>query len=201
MATIKRFLCIFLGAAVLAAASFPATAMLLNVRGGILYGASAVPVGDRLFDVEFVRTAYPPDDFFPHMEGFNSYLAMAALLEFVIIDSPLGAFDSNPSLVESDCPYTDHCWLAVPWGINAENGALYFGYIQNGPTEGDDFLSFGRCYQTVVNDCPQAWTRWSNRAPEPTTVFLLLAAGLVWLVMRGVGGPCSRLGICSVSPQ
>lgn len=95
-----------MGIAALGAASSPALAATLDVRGGQLHGATGVDVGGSLFDVQFVDGSCaglfggctnPVTDF-----TFTTYdtanLARIALAEQVFNDTAAGNFDSNPGL-------------------------------------------------------------------------------------------------------
>jgi hypothetical protein len=187
MASMARFFRVFVMAAVLAGISCAATAnVVLDVRGGILYGASGVPVGDRLFDVQFVRTN-DPLVLIPNLEGFNGLLAMLALLDYALVDSPLGAFDSNPTLVYgASCSVYGYCTIAMAQSYELPGGYVDYLGVTNGPIESLDSLTGGRCvYLPIDNECAlYEWAQWSDHVPEPATVPLLLSAGLAWLSLR-----------------
>ena len=187
MASMARHLMAVVMAAALAVLSSSATAnVILDVRGGLLYGASGVPVAGRLFDVQFVRTN-DPLTLIPNLQGFDGLLAMLALLDYVLVDGPSGAFDSNPNLVaNASCSGYGYCTIAMAGSYELPGGYVDYLGVTNGPIEGLDGLTGGRCvYLPLDNECAlYEWAQWSEHVPEPATVPLLLAAGLACLTLR-----------------
>ncbi len=107
---------------------------VLNTSGGILTGASGVNVNGTLYDVAF-REGTCADlfsgcdqnsDFIfsnPSNDGTLLGNAMLALLEQVLIDSPLGAFDSNPALTYG-CYVASECRIISPLFVNGSSMGL-----------------------------------------------------------------------------
>ncbi len=84
----------------------PAQAVTLNVVGGQLLGASGVNVNGSLFDVEFLDgscvSLFNGCDAvtdFTFQTEIDARLAAQAILDTVLLDGPLGQFDTFPGLV------------------------------------------------------------------------------------------------------
>ena len=105
-----------------------ASAAILTVNGdGLLTGAQNVIVEGNAYDVMFV-TGLCSDvfdgcdevsDFFFQNEAI-AVAASQALLDQVIIDGPLGAFDTDPLLTET-CNTTGSsplCFISTPYGFS-----------------------------------------------------------------------------------
>ena len=108
------------------AGALPGSAATLSVSNGILTGATGVTIGRKVYSVEFVDGSCLSlfsncaDD--PAASGLPAFafstsdqarLASLALLVQVMIDSPLGAFDSDPALT-AGCE-TASCVVLTPY--------------------------------------------------------------------------------------
>ena len=99
-------------------------AVTLDVREGVLFGASDVNVNGVLYDVAFMDGSCidlfngcdQNSDFTfssPDNDGILARLASTALLEQVFLDSSLGAFDSTPNLTDG-CTHSTTCNIFTP---------------------------------------------------------------------------------------
>lgn len=103
-----RFLSLAIGLTIYSGISYAAT---LNLSNGILMGVTGVDVNGTLYDVAFKEGTcaqqfggYASNSDFtfanPNNDPTQINTAMIALLDQVFIDSPLGAFDTNPALIK-----------------------------------------------------------------------------------------------------
>ena len=174
-----------------------AAATLRIDEEGLLLGAQDVLVAGVLHDVEFVSGrcidlfsfCNEAEDFLFQSESAAD-AAASALLEQVLVDGPLGNFDSDPARMAGCNPATVRCGARTPWRQNPQ-AVLYVDVIEtiNGYAVGEfgdriesvtvrrDFDTYGRNVVYAV------WTV----VPEPGTA-LLLGFGLV-----GLAG-CPRAG-------
>ena len=106
----------------------------LNITNGILMGASNVDVNGALYDVHFLDGTC--EDLFngcndnsdftfsnPTNDGTQINAAMTALLEQVFLDTPLGAFDTNPALING-CILSIQCTAQTPLFVNIPGNGL-----------------------------------------------------------------------------
>jgi hypothetical protein len=200
-----RFLSGCFIAVFLAASSMTAGAVILHVRGGILYGASNVPVEGKLYDVEFVdgtcaalfNACDDPTDFQFHTAESGA-LASRVLLDLLLDDN---VFDYHPELING-CRFHgvgEPCMILtpispdIPWPGTEPPGRYFLAaWAQNGGHWWDPFSGCCVGYSTFMDTAyePYVFARWTA-APEPVTITLLLAAGLAWLGLqrRGVTQP------------
>jgi len=123
----------------------------LDVRGGQLFGASDVPVGDMLFDVEFVDgTCVAVFDGCDESSDFefatlaDARLAGEVLLAEVFLDVGLGTFDTDPLLTNGCGPDPDlaDCIVLIPYALDTPPPPeiLLSGQVSNHEVEGNDFV-------------------------------------------------------------
>ncbi len=115
---------------------------MLNVQNGTLFGATDVDVNGILYDVSFEdgicadlyngcdqNSDLPFSN--PTNDGTLGLAANLALLNQVFIDSPLGAFDSDPTL-------TNGCQLNTPLFVSQGGSGLGIQWIFNDTIESKD---------------------------------------------------------------
>lgn len=179
-----------------------------DVIDGILMGASDVDVNGVLYDVQFLdgtceglfSECDDNSDFTfsnPLNDGAQINAAMTALLEQVFLDSPLGAFDTNPALING-CILSTQCIARTPLFVNvAGNGlgitaAVNRDVVLNAQVGSADHITAGggqRSYDTTnnVQFNPAAdgivYAVWSGAAvvPVPPAVWLFVS-GLFALI-------------------
>ena len=166
----------------------PSPAVMLQVdESGQLTGATGVDVGGVLYDVEFVEgtciAAFDgcdeQSDFLNDL--FDPFAASQALLDFVLLDTEAGDFDTMPDLTRG---IENIMWgdiltpeEAFAGPFNTVAGAV----ASNDTEEGYDFVNAfgGPNDMDTSNDDGKVWARWRvHDVPEPGTL-LLLASGLV----------------------
>jgi len=168
-----------------------AGAATLDVRGGVLYGATGVSVNGTLYDVSFVDgtciglfSGCDSQLDFPFSSAAAAVAASQALLEQVFLDGPLGAFDSNPTLTRG-CEAAFQigvCSVFTPVdtlvnNVLADNNSVEaFDSVRAAFTlPGEDLTPYG----TVV------YGVWAAAVPEPAPALLwLLGAGLIVSMAR-----------------
>ena len=97
----------------------------LIVEMGILKGATGVQVGDRIFDVEFIDgicvdlfNGCDSSDDFDFTDQQSATAAAQALLDQVFIDSPLGDFDSDPTLTLGCANTVRTCFTIIAYSLD-----------------------------------------------------------------------------------
>lgn len=171
-------------------------------------GASDVNVNGALYDVQFLdgtcenlfNGCDDNSDFTfsnPLNDGTQINAAMTALLEQVFLDSPLGAFDTNPALING-CILSVQCIAQTPLFVNvAGNGlgitaAANRDVVLNAQVNAADHITAGggqRSYDTTnnVQFNPAAdgivYAVWSDTTVVPVPPALwLFGSGLLALI-------------------
>lgn len=183
-------------------------AAILDVRNGELFGASGVDVNGVLYNVAFLDGtaielydgADENSDFpFTNLSDLNDssliVAASQALLDQVLIDSPLGAFDSAPNLING-CRAPGACYIYTPLWV-APSGAMGVVSVYNKNTVGGDDIGAGSGSNTFdtgwwlesesTADYDRAvYAVWSKTSSVPVpAAFWLLGSGFLSLV--GIG--------------
>ncbi|MBI1393134.1 MAG: hypothetical protein GC152_10380 [Alphaproteobacteria bacterium] len=118
-------------AACLSFAAAPASAAVLNVGlDGQLAGADGVNVNGTLYDVIFFNAqciqafdGCDSVDDFAFRSSEDAFDAATALFDQVLVDGPLGAFDTNPSLTFG-CMFGADCRIAIPYAFDPFGAVL-----------------------------------------------------------------------------
>ena len=180
----------------------------LNISNGILMGASDVDVNGALYDVRFLDGTC--EDLFngcndnsdftfsnPLNDGTQINTAMTALLEQVFLDTPLGAFDTNPALING-CILSIQCTAQTPLFVNVPGNGLGItaavnrNVVLNAQANSADHITAGggqRSYDTTnnVQFNPAAdgivYAIWSDATVVPVPPALwLFSTGLLGLI-------------------
>ena len=185
----------------------PSVAATLTVENGQLVGATGVVVGDDIFDIEITNQTCvevydgcneASDFVFFDLEVARS--AGRALFDQVLIDGPLGAFDSQPNSVNG-CDFIASCILQTPWANPTLSGfALgFFGAINSRSIETvgqNDIVTFGGGPNSFIAETDSitraivVWTPVSSGTVEPPvqpSAVPLPGAGAL-LIMGLLGG-------------
>lgn len=166
----------------------------LDVRGGQLFGASNVPVGSRLFDVEFVDGTCIAifsgcdnaiEDFtFPTEPEARA--ASMALLDLVFFDGPDGNFDTDPGLTAGCASASRVCHAHTLHTIEL-NGFWAASAAANRIDELNDGRAFSgaRVDEDETAFLQDVFARWSPAAaasdvPPPTNVIPLPATFILY---------------------
>lgn len=199
MITIVKCFCLGLFMAAYSAASNSAT---LIVNNGVLMGAAGVDVNGVLYDVSFLdgtcielyngcdeNTDFPFTNPANLNDGVLLGVAMQALLDQVFIDSPVGAFDSQPDLMNG-CNVPGGCSVFTPlWANVGANSAGVFSAFNSDQEFRDDVGSGGgsRTFDTrpvpgVVEDI-SVYAVWNGAAvvPIPSAIWLF-GSGLLGFI-------------------
>lgn len=127
-----------------------ATAANLVVESGILTGAKNVDVGGKLYDVEFLDgtcealfSGCDQTTDFGIQSQSDARAAAQALLDQVLLDGPLGNFDSDTSKTRG-CSSLTICGTAVPYSLNFNGVAVIFAenYPAGGLSDETSSLTF-----------------------------------------------------------
>ena len=185
----------------LLAYSLVSNSATLIVNNGILMGATDVDVDGGLYDVLFLdgtcielydgcdeSTDFP----FTNPANLNDSVllraAMQALLDQVFIDSPSGAFDTQPALMNG-CDVVGGCNIATPLFVNGA-GNLGVAVTFNWTPEHRDVISVGSGGSNTGDTSPvpgfddmRAYAVWNGASavPVPSAIWLFGSAllGLV----------------------
>ena len=160
-------------------------AVVLNVQGGVLMGATGVSVMGNDYDVSFTDGSC--SSLFSNCTSFAltsqtmADAAAQALLDQVFIDSVLGQFDSVTSLI-AGCTATNVCEVLSAFTSNSSNfvGSRAKNLSGTGTDSITGFLQ-GKNYDTglFVYQTFAVWTP-SASVPEPGTLAL---AGIAVLLL------------------
>lgn len=171
-----------------------ANAANLDVRGGILFGATDVLVNGLAYDVAFVdgtcADVYSGCDEvadFPFISATRSdtlalgVAALTALSDQVFVDSPLGAFDSDPTLTNG-CRFFSQCFIMIPRSVSLALNSLEVQFFRNDDLEARDApTGLGGLLRSL--DLSQGspdgnvYAVWTSAVPEPASS-AMFAAGL-----------------------
>ncbi len=171
----------------LALASTANAATVLVNGSGILTGATGVNVGGTLYDVEFVDGTCvalfdgcdSPSDFtFTAQAAAGS--ASQALLDQVLLDSGLGAFDSNATLTFG-CLSAQRCFIDTPYALSDDplGPVVFVESALNNAAMGDEivvgaFFPITDDYAGFIDSVYVRWTPSPDGAvPEPASLTLL----------------------------
>ncbi len=164
-------------------------APVLQIENGLLTGATGVTVDGMDYDVAFqngtcvalFNGCNDPSDFIFNTAA-KATNASRALLESVLLDSALGAFDSNPLLTRG-CNSSISCNIYLPWSKSImHDGSVNISQVRNeGAANADGAWTAGVNVASMAN----LYAVWSNARPmsstpipEPGTLALLAVAGL-----------------------
>jgi hypothetical protein len=148
---------------------------------GILTGATGVNVGGKQYDVEFVDgtcvalfTGCDSPSDFTFTTAADADVASQALLDQVLLDTGVGAFDSNPALTFG-CSSSVVCFVDTPYAVP---GLVDFRSAKNNASGPDEL---GLLSLVVTKDTTDltldVMARWSPSpsapVPEPASLTLL----------------------------
>jgi PEP-CTERM motif len=177
---------------------FPAilasAAPMLQVENGVLMGADGVEVDGSFYDVRFIpgtcASVYDgcnEDSDFIFKTKPAADLATAAL-QGLFLDSPLGNFNSDPSLTNGCKPGATKCSFITPYVMEGSAAAeSLFVNDMNG-----DYISYGHVtpgydYSEVFDSVMAVWSVAAapqQDVPEPGSLSLLGAGALGLLAAR-----------------
>jgi PEP-CTERM motif len=145
----------------------------LIVEGGVLLGADDVVVGGVSYDVRFIDGSCASlYDGCNSMSDFafdtkrDARAATAVLLRDVLVDGPLGRFDSDPSLVEG-CD-ARRCSIFTPYRIDRSRASLSTGLNASGrdrTTTGR--IAVSRDTTTNARGTFAVWSLSTDAGPSP----------------------------------
>lgn len=164
---------------------------------GNLIGATGVVVGSESFNVEFLDGTCvelftgcddPTDMVFLSVAAAQK--AALALLSTVLVDGPLGAFDSQSGLIFG-CKRGPGCVILTPnnFGITYIQTQNAWNAFEDSGGDGLDFTTdvlIEPLKDTTAEDFV-TWARWSrgiSPIPEPGTTYCLSIAGLILAVTQ-----------------
>lgn len=180
---------------VLGACTLNASAAVLNVNAsGILMGASDVDIGGTLYDVSFADGIL--SDITPFFTTSASALAASqALLNQVLIDGPLGQFNSNSELTNG-CTLRTGCKVWTVYSLTSSTNSVRYGQVQNysASTGLNDLpiTTSARLTTNVVADPTITLATWSLAKSAPTTAVPEPQAYAMFLAGLGLMGFATR---------
>jgi len=169
----------------------------LIVDNGALMGATGIDVDGVLYDVQFIDgtcdALYSGCDSisdFPFSNPTNDptllNIAMTALLEQVLIDSPLGNFDSNPALTNG-CNVSGGCQINTPLFPSSSTEFIASSGAFNSIDEFRDTITAGSAVYNSVHPFPEldqnVFAVWNQSVvvPIPAAIWLF-SSGLLGLI-------------------
>ena len=195
----KHVICAAMAGAGLAASS-GASAATQVVQDGQLTGANGIVIGNTVYDVEFLDGTCV--DLFGGCDEASDFVfqnitdasgAARALLDQVLLNTSLGAFDTNPELTRG-CTNPTLCALVIPYAatMGVSNPVVFFGAAGNSPNEIQDLVGYGGSIHTNSDSAlfgERTFARFSISnvvgVPEPATgAMLLLGFGMMGAIMR-----------------
>ncbi len=170
-----------------------AKAVVLNVSGGQLLGATGVNVDGTLYDVTFIDGSCVDlfsgcNEFadFTFIDAATALLAAEALMATVFTDSGAGLFDTRPELTFG-CGFIGDCRTHVPYDPDVPNQYL-FTRTGNFADEGLDISVAGTFGNRNVDSSLSNTSNFADftptTIPEPSTL-ALFATGLALLAFLG----------------
>ncbi len=201
--TLRTFTLTGLLALACSTASYGAT---LHIDNGVLLGASDVNVNGAWYDVSFqdgvcadLYDGCDQNSDFPFAnpldadDGVLGQAANLALLAQVFIDSPLGAFDSVPSLTNG-CFAVGGCQVSTPLFLSQGGNGLGILWLFNrnnvdgdiGTGAGAGLRSFDTRIQDPANDS-HVYAVWSLATPVPEPhAYAMSLAGIALVGMTAL---------------
>lgn len=189
----------FVGIAVPSLSSMPTQAAILVVDDtGQLTGARGVDVNGVHYDVTFIEGSCvslfdgcDEDSDLTFNDQASAVAAAQALLDQVLLDSPLGLFDTDPELTFG-CGVPLNCEILIPFNVFSDDFALA---AEVGNRADDIFsadvidpLSFTNVNFNTANTTDATYVRFDLAAtvPEPSTLplFGLGLAGMTLVRQR-----------------
>lgn len=166
----------------------------LQVESGVLMGADGVEVDGSFYDVRFipgtcasVYSGCNEDSDFIFKSKAAADLASAAV-QSLFLDSPLGNFNSDPSLANGCKPGATKCSFITPYVMEGTAAAeSLFVNDMNG-----DYISYGHVtpgydYSELFDSVMAVWSAAAapqQEIPEPGSLALLGAGALGMLAAR-----------------
>ena len=181
-------------------------AATLDVVGGRLIGASNVDVLGETFDVQFREGSCAgvfsgcdnPASDFAFQDDQMAFDAAVALEEQVLIDGPLGSFDTVPGLTNGCDLFPATCFILVPFDVvDAGLSGLFMGSVavRNQFSLFDNYQA--RLNLAVTRDSSDDDIQFSfvyavfTPVPEPSAA-ILIGGGLIVLSSRTRRGAAKR---------
>ena len=162
---------LLLTAILIAGLTGPIGAATLRIDAGSLVGADDVDVEGVLYDVTFSNLTcaelYNGCDEASDFAFFDLDIARAAgraLFDQVLLDSPLGNFDTEPEAIEG-CEFAAICFIQTPWALPITNGFSLGTFSTNNNVRvqsigQNDTVSFGGLNQNLdsITTTRAVWT-------------------------------------------
>lgn len=177
-------------------------AVMLNVAGGQLMGASNINVNGSYFDVEFLdgtcaevfgECIYGSNDNFTFKTGADAEFASQALMDQVFLDTAEGYFDTTPGLTNGIHDPFYRGLILTPWVVQSNDtiGVKVFRNYDNTTYSFDDdiYLYYYGVNLDTYEIYPhnsetvdqRVWAKWSVSAVSEPPSFLLFAISLAML--------------------
>ena len=172
-------------------APIAAGAATLNVVGGELVGAIGVDVGGTFYDVDFIDdscinlfSGCDEAADFALSDSATAELAAQALLDQVLVDGPLGNFDTN-YLLTAGCSsvFAGRCDLFIPFDVSPLQVDTIIARNFN-EEFADTFLAGGPVQPSTIPGATAVFARFTESSvPEPGTA-ILLGTGIALLALE-----------------